>query len=62
MEETTEALTSPLHSKRKDVGKGYQSLANNLIRFDTVGKLPRTLQLDRIDEGQGKISMHVYVL
>lgn len=40
-------------SKRKDIGKGYQSLADNLAKFDELGKLPRTLQLDRIDEGQG---------
>ena len=26
-EETAESLTSPLHSRRKDIGKGYQSLA-----------------------------------
>ena len=31
----------------------YQSLADNLAKFDELGKLPRTLQLDRIDEGQG---------
>ena len=38
---------------RKDIGKGYQSLADNLAKFNKLGKLPRTLQLDRIDEGQG---------
>jgi len=52
-EVTAEPLTSPLHSKRKDIGKGYQSLAENLIKFDELGKLPRTLQLDRLNEGQG---------
>ena len=52
-EETAESLTSPLHSKRKDVGKGYHSLAENLVKFNELGKLPRALQLDRIDEGQG---------
>ena len=56
-EETAEALTSTLHSERKDVGKGYQSLAENLIRFDALGKLPRTLQLDTIDEGQGNLKL-----
>ena len=49
-EETAESLISPLLSKRKDIGKGYQSLADNLAKFDELG---RTLQLDRIDEGQG---------
>lgn len=52
-EETAESLISPLSSKRKDLGKGYQSLAENLAKFDELGRLPRTLQLGRIDEGQG---------
>ena len=39
--------------KKEDIGKGYQSLADNLAKFDELGKLPRTLQLDRINEGQG---------
>ena len=42
-----------MHSKRKDVGKGYHSLAENLVKFDELGKLPGTLQLGRTDEGQG---------
>ena len=49
-EETAESLISPL---LQDIGKGYQSLADNLAKFDELEKLPRTLQLDRIDEGQG---------
>ena len=53
-QETAEALTSPLQSKRKDVGKGYQTLAENLIKFNELGKLPLNLQLDKIDEGQGR--------
>lgn len=52
-EETAESLTSPLQSKRKDVGQGYHLLAENLLKFDELGKLPRTLRLDRMDEGQG---------
>ena len=35
------------------IGKGYQSLAENLVKFDELGKLPRTLQLDRLNEEQG---------
>ena len=50
---TAEPLISPLNSKRNDIGKGYQSLAENLVKFDEVGKLPRTLHLDRLNEGQG---------
>ena len=52
-ENTAESLTSPLHSKRKDVGKGYQSLAENLVKFKELGKLSTNVQLDRMDEGQG---------
>ena len=48
----TEPLTSA-HSKRRDIGRGYQSLAENLVKFNELEKLPKTLQLDRIDEGQG---------
>lgn len=50
---TAEPLTSSLNSKRKDVGKGYQSLAENLVKFDELGELPRTLHLNRMNEGQG---------
>ena len=50
--ETSESLTSPVCSKRKDVGRAHKALAENLMKFDAPGTLPRTLQLDRIDEGQ----------
>lgn len=52
---TSESLISPLQSKRKSVGKGYHSLAENLMKFKELGNLPKTLQsqLDTIDEGQG---------
>ena len=39
-EQTAESLICPLQSKRKDVGKGYQSLAENLIKFKELSKLP----------------------
>ncbi len=51
--ETPESLTSPACSKRKDVGRTYEALAENLMKFNALGILPTTLQLDRIDEGQG---------
>ena len=37
---TAEPLNSPLNLKRKDIGKGYQSLAENLVKFDELGELP----------------------
>ena len=48
-----ESLVCPLLSKRKDIGKGYHSLAGDLAKFDELGKLPRILLLSIIDEGQG---------
>jgi len=39
-EVTVEPLTSPLLSKRKDIGRGYQSLAENLVKLDESEKLP----------------------
>ena len=57
---TAEPLTSsfnskkpPFNSKKKDTGKGYHSLAENLVKFDELGKLPRTLHLDRLNKGEG---------
>ena len=45
-EETTESLTFPAQSKRSDVGRGYTTLAQNLVMFNELGKLPRHVQLD----------------
>jgi len=38
-EETKEPLTRPVNSKRKDLGSGYSSLTQNLIRFNQLNKL-----------------------
>ena len=35
--------------KRKDVGRGYSSLADNLIKFNQLGELP--FKLERLDDG-----------
>ena len=40
-------------SRRHDIGRGFKSLAENLVKFNELGKLPKGLQLNRIDEGQG---------
>ena len=48
-EQKEEPLTCPSQSKRKDVGSGYRSLAESLIRFNELGQLP--IQLKRLDEG-----------
>ena len=52
-EETTESLVCPVLSKCRDPGSGYTTMAANLVKFDELGKLPRTVQLQRLDEGQG---------
>ena len=49
-EEKAEPLTYPSKSRRKDVGNGYSSLAENLMEFYELGQLP--IQLERLDEGQ----------
>ena len=46
-------LVCPGQSERKNVGIGYKSLAENLIKFDELYLLPKTLQLNMIDEGEG---------
>ena len=50
---STDNLVCPGQSKRKDVGIGYTSLAKNLIKFNELNLLPKTLQLNRIDKGEG---------
>ena len=52
-EETTASLVCPVLSKCRDPGSGYTTMAANLVKFDELGKLPRTVQLQRLDEGQG---------
>ena len=52
-EETTESLVCPVLSKCRDPGSGYTTMAANLVKFDELGKLPITVQLQRLDEGQG---------
>ena len=52
-EDTTESLVCPVLSKCRDPGTGYTTMAANLVKFDELGKLSRTVQLQRLDEGQG---------
>ena len=52
-DDTEETLTRPSQSKRTDIGSGYSSLAQSLIRFNELKELPHTLQLCRLDEGDG---------
>ena len=49
-EDTTEKLKCLANSAQ---GAGYKTMAENLVAFDKISCLPRTLQLSRLDEGQG---------
>lgn len=44
---------SPLLPLRVPNGKILEEHTENLMKFDALGTLPITLQLDRINEGQG---------
>lgn len=50
-QEKGESLICPSKSKRKDVGSGYRSLTESMIKFNELGQLPFTLE--RLDEGCG---------
>ena len=52
-EDTTESLVCSANTKCSNIGSGYKTLAVNLKQFGELGLLPVTLQLDRLDEGQG---------
>ncbi|KAG7161157.1 hypothetical protein Hamer_G024212, partial [Homarus americanus] len=52
-EDMAEPLRCPSQFKRRYVGSGHSSLAENLVRFSELGQLPPTLQLERLDEGNG---------
>ena len=52
-EDKTETLTKPDQSKRKDIGSGYSSLAENLVKFSEFGELPGSFHLERLDDGHG---------
>lgn len=43
----------PADSKRKDVGAGYNTLAENLPQFEALKCMPRYLALERFDKGDG---------
>ena len=52
-EDKAEALPCSSQSKRQDMGSGYSSLADNLIKFNELGQLPGTLKLERLNDGHG---------
>ena len=52
-ETTNENLACPAESKRKDVGAGYFTVADNVKKFEDLGSLPIALDISRLDEGNG---------
>lgn len=51
--DTTEVLKCPAESKRDTQGAGYTTIADLLVSFNTIGCLPRSLNLSRLDDGEG---------
>ena len=52
-EKTEEILQCPAESKRPDVGAGYRTLAQNIIRFSELDNMPIYIALPRLDDGKG---------
>uniref|UniRef100_UPI00358E7FAB uncharacterized protein isoform X1 n=2 Tax=Myxine glutinosa TaxID=7769 RepID=UPI00358E7FAB len=50
---TDESLQCPLRSTKQPVGSGYASLAEDLLRFQTLQHMPMDLNLERLDDGDG---------
>ena len=48
-----ETLQCPADSKRRDVGAGYQTLSNNIVKFSELGNIPLQINLASLDEGDG---------
>ena len=48
-QERNETLTNPMLMKRKDAGSAYTSL----LKINELNELPRTIHINRLDEGEG---------
>ena len=51
--DTSEKLCCPAESRRSNVGSGYQTIADNLPAFSKIGCLPKTIDLSKLDDGEG---------
>ena len=54
--ETDEHLQYPLRSTKQPNNCGYASLADDLLRFHTLQHMPMDLNLNRLNDGDGKES------
>lgn len=52
-ENNAEVLQCPAESKRSDVGAGYRTLAENLLKFNDLNCMPIKINLARLNEGEG---------
>ena len=46
-------MQCPLRSTKQSVGSGYASLEEDLLRFNTLHRMPKDINLDRLDDGNG---------
>lgn len=52
-EDTTEVLQCPAESCRGTQGAGYSTITEFLEGFSVIDSLPKTLNLSRLDDGEG---------
>ena len=52
-QDTAETLICPGFSRKQATGSGYKTLADSLLAFDRIDCLPKTINLSRLDEGEG---------
>ena len=50
---TSESISCPADSKRDTKGTGCKTTAENLLAFEKLGCLLRTINLSRLNEGEG---------
>ena len=52
-QDTEETLICPGFSRKQATGAGYKTLADSLLAFDRIDRLPKTINLSSLDEGEG---------
>jgi hypothetical protein len=52
-EPSSQPLQCPANSKRTDVGAGYDSLGDNLEKFQSLGAQPIAVDIAQLDDGDG---------
>ena len=52
-EDSSEVLHCPAESRQNTSGAGYRTISDLLVGFSTIGCLPRTMDLSRLDDGEG---------